>query len=231
MVVSPHTNHEVGTLEDVRHLRLHAAVDDRIWQLAKFQLTTKQIQLEIGKEIREGIQAGSSGSSSSGSKSGSSLVAAIQAAGTTYLQSFQGRRLYPSKRDIKKIQQQVARSQRLHANDVQALEDLISSWQALGDDSPVLFYQPQELDADGNITQHFVLELSALWPCNDQRFGAGEDRMVLLDATGGTNQYGYQLYGMLAVDEWREGVPGAFMITSSQEATEVETFLQVRQLG
>jgi hypothetical protein len=61
-----------------------------------------------------------------------------------------------------------------------------------------------------------------------EAFGAGEDRMSLLDATGGTNYYGYQLYSLVVVDDYREGVPVAFMVTSGQEADEVETFLKVR---
>eukprot|EP00611_Tribonema_gayanum_P026463 TRINITY_DN630_c0_g1_i7.p1 TRINITY_DN630_c0_g1~~TRINITY_DN630_c0_g1_i7.p1 ORF type:complete len:600 (-),score=121.78 TRINITY_DN630_c0_g1_i7:81-1880(-) len=56
-------------------------------------------------------------------------------------------------------------------------------------------------------------------------FGAGDDRMVLLDATGGTNKYGYQLYSLVVVDDFREGVPVAFMLTSSQAAKEVKLFM------
>jgi hypothetical protein len=58
-------------------------------------------------------------------------------------------------------------------------------------------------------------------------FGAGEDRCVLLDATGGTNRYGYQLSIMLVVDDFRQGAPCAFMIHASQEAQQVESFVQV----
>ena len=60
-----------------------------------------------------------------------------------------------------------------------------------------------------------------------EAFGTGEDRMVLLDATGGTNRYGHQLYSLVVVDDFREGVPVAFMLTSSQEAHEVQVFMQV----
>ncbi|KAG5188243.1 hypothetical protein JKP88DRAFT_136992, partial [Tribonema minus] len=58
-------------------------------------------------------------------------------------------------------------------------------------------------------------------------FGAGDDRMVLLDATGGTNKYGYQLYSLVVVDDFREDVPVAFMLTSSQAAKEVKLFMDV----
>jgi MULE transposase domain len=83
---------------------------------------------------------------------------------------------------------------------------------------------------DGTISKHFcviVAEQFGLAMLN--AFGAGEDRMVLLDATGGTNKYGYQLYSLVVVDDFREGVPVAFMLTSSQEAGEVATFMTVSQ--
>jgi len=229
VVVTPHTNHELGSLEDVQHLRPPAAVLERGKELLLLGLTNKQVQLRVNKEIRTALlDPGNSSSSSSSGDVSSSLVEAIRSGGDAYLQSFVGRRQRLYYRDVKNLQKQLAREQKLHDNDVLAIEDLISSWEALGSDSPVLFYQPQQLDADGNIEQHFVLVLSSSFGlAMINAFGAGEDRMVLMDATGGTNQYGYQLYGMLVVDEWREGVPGAFMITSSQEASEVETFLKV----
>jgi hypothetical protein len=60
-----------------------------------------------------------------------------------------------------------------------------------------------------------------------EAFATGDDRMVFLDATGGTNRYGYQLYSLVVVDDFREGVPVAFMLTSSQDAHEVEVFMKV----
>lgn len=252
-VVAPHTHHEVGSLEDVQHLRPPAALVSRARELLWVGLKPKQTQLQLNKEIREGLliigsnsnsssEAGSSRASSSGasaaaaassgassSGTGSSLVDTIRTGGESYLQSFTGRRQRLSLQQVKNIAKQVARQSRVHDNDVLAIEELISSWEPLGPDNPVLFYQPQQTDAEGNITQHFVLVLASSFGLDMiNAFGAGDDRMVLLDATGGTNQYGYQLYGMLVVDEWREGVPCAFMITDSQEANEVQKFLQVR---
>jgi hypothetical protein len=58
-------------------------------------------------------------------------------------------------------------------------------------------------------------------------FGGGDDGMVLLDATGGTNHYGYQFYSLVVVDDYRQGVPVAFMVTSSQDADAVKVFMQV----
>ena len=86
----------------------------------------------------------------------------------------------------------------------------------------------QERDTDSNIAKHFAaIVASNFGLAMLEAFGAGEDRMVLLDATGGTNKYGYQLYSLVVVDDFREGVPAAFMLTSSQEAAEVELFMKV----
>lgn len=83
-------------------------------------------------------------------------------------------------------------------------------------------------DADGNIAKHFTAVVaSSFGLAMLEAFGTGEDRMVLLDATGGTNKYGYQLYSLVVVDDFREGVPVAFMLTSSQEADEIEVFMKV----
>jgi hypothetical protein len=86
----------------------------------------------------------------------------------------------------------------------------------------------QERGADKSIAQPFCVILATTFGLRMlDAFGAGEDRMVLLDATGGTNTYGYPLYALVVVDDYGEGVPVAFMITSSHEAKEVETFMRV----
>lgn len=78
------------------------------------------------------------------------------------------------------------------------------------------------------ITEHMCVVLADVFGVAMlNAFGAGEDRMVLLDATGGTNKYGYQFYSLVVVDDFREGVPVAFMLTSSQDAEQVQTFMQV----
>lgn len=90
----------------------------------------------------------------------------------------------------------------------------------------------QERDAEGNIKEDLVVVLAdkfGLAMLN--AFGAGDDRMVLLDATGGTNPYGYLLYVLVVVDEYREGVPVAYMLTSGQEAKQVKTFMEASHLS
>jgi MULE transposase domain len=87
------------------------------------------------------------------------------------------------------------------------------------------------LAQDGSIDKAFCVILAGQFGLAMlNAFGAGADRMVLMDATGGTNKYGYQLYVLLVVDDFREGVPVAYMVTSSQEATEITTMLEVSDL-
>ena len=43
------------------------------------------------------------------------------------------------------------------------------------------------------------------------------DRVLLL---GGVNKYGYMLSCMLVIDDYMSGIPGAFMISSSEAAEE-----------
>jgi MULE transposase domain len=92
----------------------------------------------------------------------------------------------------------------------------------------LLFAFTQVLAGDGSIDKPFCVIIAGQFGLAMlNAFGAGEDRMVLMDATGGTNKYGYQLYVLLVVDDYREGVPVAFMVTSSQEATEINIMLEV----
>jgi hypothetical protein len=78
----------------------------------------------------------------------------------------------------------------------------------------------QERGADGDIVKPFVAVIADKFGLAMlDAFAAGDDRMAFLDATGGTNKYGYQLYSLVVVDDFKAGVPAAFMLTSSQEAT------------
>lgn len=83
-------------------------------------------------------------------------------------------------------------------------------------------------DENGSVTQHFCAILASAFGLSMLgAFGAGDDRMVLLDATGGTNKYGYQVSSLVVVDDFREAVPVAFMISSSQDAKEVQLLMEV----
>jgi hypothetical protein len=150
------------------------------------------------------------------------------AQGAEYLESFTGRRKRLTLEDVKRIDKRRAREARPEANDVTAVQQLLARLQELGENNPVLFHQEQRLDPAGDIVQDFVLVVADQFGLKMlEGFGCGPARAVLLDATGGTNKYGYQLHCLLVVDEYREGVPCAFMLTSGQDAAVVQKFLEV----
>jgi hypothetical protein len=45
----------------------------------------------------------------------------------------------------------------------------------------------------------------------------GNGNIVCLDSTHGTNQYGFNLVTMMVVDDFGEGTPVAFMISSKED--------------
>jgi hypothetical protein len=146
-----------------------------------------------------------------------------------YAASFAGRATHLTIEACKRLQKRVAYNARLDSNDVAATDRLVLHvLPAMGSNNPVLHYQGQERGADGTITKHLELVLGDPFGLKMlEAAGAGPNRMVLLDATGGTNVYGYQLHVLLVVDDYREGVPCVFMITSDQEASAVCTLLKV----
>jgi hypothetical protein len=248
---SPHTGHVLGSHEDAVLLRPSGellAEAKRLLLLGKTPYMVYAMPLNNCNQQHEGRSnsGGSSGagpgssssdgssgagpgsSSSDGSSSSSSAGPGSSSRGSTFPSAFTSLRGRLSLTAIKNVQKQIAQEFMIAESDVQAVEQLVSHLQQQGPDSPVLFYQPQQVDAEDNITQHLMIVLSSPFGlAMPDAFGAGDDRMVLLDATGGTNQYGYMLHSLLVVDEWMEGVPAAFLITSDQEAAAVEKFLQV----
>jgi MULE transposase domain len=150
-----------------------------------------------------------------------------------YMASFEGRRKRLTIDDVNKIAKRVARESFIDANDVAMVNGLVQEMHLThsAEDNPVLFYQPQKLGPDGEITQHFIIVLSNRFCLSMlNAFGTENERMILMDATGGTNKCGYPVYALLVVDDYREGVPVAFMVTSSQKADEIEVLLKASSL-
>jgi hypothetical protein len=108
------------------------------------------------------------------------------------LNQFRGRRVVLTLGDLYRLYKGVAAKKVVNKNDVAGLEQLVKQLRALG---IVLYYQPQQWDEDGNITQHLVLVLADPFGIQFLKaFAASPGRLVLLDATGGTNTYGYLLH-------------------------------------
>lgn len=200
-----HTGHVLGSPEDAVFLRPDQEVTDEAKRLLQLGLTPYQ----VWHTMHSWANAEHSGSSND------------------FLASF-SHRTRLSRQDIKKLANQLAREQCILENDVGAVQQLVSSLAELGDSNPVLLYQPQQLDADGEISQDLVLVMADPFGLAMlDAFGTEDDSLVLLDATGGTLYYGYQLHVLAVVDEFREGVPVAFMMTSGQDADVVQQFIKV----
>jgi hypothetical protein len=206
-----HTGHILGSLEDAVLLRPSQELRHQARQLLDLGKTPYQVYIKLNDWINADLSSSSS---------------------SDFLASFGSRRGRLSMQDIKNQQKQLAREQRILDIDVLAVEQLVGHLAGLGAANPVLLYQPQQLDAEGEISQHLVLVMADPFGLAMlDAFGAGDDRLVLLDATGGTLYYGYQLHTLAVVDEFREAVPVAFMMTSGQEADVVEQFLKVGAHG
>ena len=97
-------------------------------------------------------------------------------------------------------------------SDVDSVRILVERLQQ-GEDSPVLFYHPQQLDADGDVVEHFCL---GICPPFGMRMLQAFPQMPHLDATGGLNILGFPQLTMLVQDEFGNGVPVAFCIAGSE---------------
>jgi hypothetical protein len=138
------------------------------------------------------------------------------------------RRNWMTRAEIRREAKGVAEGKRVCKNDVVGLAQQLQNLQALGANSPVILNQEQLLDNDGNIKQHLALGLADPFGLQFLKaFAASEGRIVLMDATGGTNTYGYLLYALVGVDEFRSGVPGAFLLTSDQGGDALQQFIEV----
>lgn len=88
------------------------------------------------------------------------------------------------------------RDQQLHNDDAIATDMYIK---ALEEHAPgtVLYYQPMQLSESGSIEQHFIWVYSSTWQqAMLKDYGS---RLVLMDATGGTNKLNFPFYALLVL--------------------------------
>ena len=60
-----------------------------------------------------------------------------------YLSSFKGRRKRLTIDDVNRIAKQTCNDTKLDRNDVAAVHKLVEKWQAMGEKSPLIHFQPQ----------------------------------------------------------------------------------------
>lgn len=94
-------------------------------------------------------------------------------------------------------------------------------------DNPVLFYKRQD-DTHAVIEKNdFVLVLmTSFQKCMLYRLGA--DR-ICVDSTHGISNYGFELVTLLVIDQYEEGIPVAFCITSTVDTVVLTHFFQCVQ--
>jgi hypothetical protein len=113
------------------------------------------------------------------------------------------------------------REQKLDVDDAGAVDTLVGQYT---DQGCVLHYQPYRPSTATTPGQPFVIILST--PFQQRMLDQFGRRLVFMDATGGTNKYGYPFFTLLVQDDAGRGVPVAFMVSSSEAMEEVQLFLK-----
>lgn len=129
-------------------------------------------------------------------------------------------RLQVSPQQVAAVIKKWRREQQLDVDDACAVDALVPHY---SDQQAVLHYQPYRSATDTAAEQPFVLILST--PFQQRMLDQFGRRLVFLDATGGTNKYGYAFYTLLVQDDFGRGVPVAFMLTNSEAMEEIQLLL------
>ena len=108
-----------------------------------------------------------------------------------------------------------------YCSDAKTVHALIDHY---SDVDSVLFYQPYKPATSRTSEEPVIIMLST--PFQRRMLDQFGRRLVFLDATGGTNKYGYMFFTLLVQDDFGRGVPVSFMISSSEDADVVQMFLE-----
>ncbi|XP_065219678.1 uncharacterized protein LOC135845143 [Planococcus citri] len=89
-------------------------------------------------------------------------------------------------------------------------------------ENPVLMYKNQKEESSELNKEDFVLIIMSKFQKKMlKKLGA---QTICIDGTHGTNQYKYQLYTLLTIDEWGEGFPAAFCISNREDEAIFKVF-------
>jgi hypothetical protein len=116
-----------------------------------------------------------------------------------------------------------------HVDDHNSVDIWVEELRGMGDANPVLLYkrQGQEPDAvlPGLSASDFVLCIQTITQRQFMlQFGAGS--VVCLDSTHGTNQYDFNLVTAMVVDDFGQGNPVAFMISTKEDESVLTAFFK-----
>ncbi|XP_050517553.1 uncharacterized protein LOC126892122 [Diabrotica virgifera virgifera] len=111
-----------------------------------------------------------------------------------------------------------------HKNDAVSVQLWVKAMQLL-ENNPVLFYKNSEEDYEGVFDKNdFVLIIMTEFQ-KKSLISFGQDK-ICIDGTHGLNQYGFQLYTVVIVDEYGSGVPAAFCFSNRSDETLFQHFFQ-----
>lgn len=131
------------------------------------------------------------------------------------------------RQDLRNIKRQFNLTPQYHKNDVTSVELFVKHLQMLGDDCPVLYYKKQGVECETHCfdKDDFVLVLMTSFQQSvAKRFAS---KKVCVDSTHGTTGYDFLLTTLLTVDEYGEGVPLAFLISSKTNTATLSFFFQL----
>ncbi len=89
----------------------------------------------------------------------------------------------------------------------------------------IFFYQNE--DATGYV--HFTIGIQISWQ-KSTLLKYGKDGCIAMDATFGTNDLMYHLFTLVVFDEWHNGIPIAWVITSRQKECDIYDWLWALKL-
>lgn len=121
-----------------------------------------------------------------------------------------------------KTESNISRDGVLHASDAQSVNQWILNMQN-SENSPVIFYKPQHVD---NLnfpslkTEDFLLVL--MNQSQKELFNLYGNYVVCVDFTHGVNAHQFDLTTLLVLDDKREGLPAAFILSNRQNAVALE---------
>ena len=110
---------------------------------------------------------------------------------------------------------------RRHNDDSTSIGLWVEEMKSRGNDNPVLFYKPLQKD-----NPDFMLIIQSSFQANMLKLFSSQ-RAVFVDDTHGTNAYGIHLTTLLVVDEYGEGFPVAWCISTHIDTNSMSKFFDV----
>lgn len=130
--------------------------------------------------------------------------------------------LYNIKRDYN-----ISYNTKSHENDAVSVRLWVEAMKKKGEDNPVLYFKEQEEDDDN--VPHFSKNdfcLIIMTQFQSKMFlKFGKDK-VCIHGTHGLNSYNFQLYSLVVVDEYGNGIPVAFCFSNKYDTATYKHYFQ-----